>query len=44
MSRLLNLHKIVGDLAPTAPAILAHPEVAKAIEQQLGTSHGGMPD
>jgi AraC-like DNA-binding protein len=35
MSRLLSLHKAAGDLAATAPDILAHPEVGKALEQQL---------
>jgi len=35
MSRLQNLHKAAGDLAATAPDILAHPEVAKALEQEL---------
>ncbi|HEY6434247.1 MAG TPA: helix-turn-helix domain-containing protein [Acetobacteraceae bacterium] len=35
MSRLLNLHKGAGDLAATAPDILAHPEVAKALEQAM---------
>ena len=35
MDRLLRLHAAVGDLASTAPDILAHPEVAKGIEQEL---------
>jgi AraC-like DNA-binding protein len=35
MSRLLNLHSAAGHLAATAPDILAHPEVARAVEQQL---------
>jgi len=35
MSRLLALHKAADDLATTAPDILAHPEVAKAMEQEL---------
>jgi AraC-like DNA-binding protein len=35
MSRLLQLHEAAGKLAVTAPDILAHPEVAKALEQQL---------
>jgi AraC-like DNA-binding protein len=35
MSRLLNLHKAAADLAATAPEILLHPEVAKAMEQEL---------
>ena len=34
MSRLQNLHKAVADLAATAPDILMHSEVARAIEQQ----------
>jgi AraC-like DNA-binding protein len=35
MSRLLNLHKAAADLAATAPDILVHPEVAKAMEQEF---------
>jgi len=35
MSRLLNLHSAAAHLAATAPDILAHPEVARAVEQQL---------
>ena len=35
MSRLLSLHNAVGGLAATTPDILSHPEVAKAIEQEL---------
>jgi AraC-like DNA-binding protein len=35
MSRLMNLHRAASDLAATAPDILGHPEVAKAIEQEL---------
>lgn len=35
MHRLYRLHKAAGDLAATAPEIVAHPEVAKAIEQEL---------
>jgi AraC-like DNA-binding protein len=35
MSRLLNLHKAATDLAATAPDILAHPEVARVMEQEL---------
>src|SRR5690349_13482008 len=35
MGRLLRLHAAAGDLAAIAPDILAHPEVAKAIEQEL---------
>lgn len=35
MSRLLQLHEAAGHLAATAPDILAHPEVARAIEQGL---------
>jgi AraC-like DNA-binding protein len=34
-SRLLTLHTAAADLAVTAPEIVAHPEVAKAIEQAL---------
>ena len=35
MSRLLNLHEAAGHLAKTAPDILAHPEVARALEEGL---------
>jgi AraC-like DNA-binding protein len=35
MSRLMSLHKAASDLAATAPDILTHPEVAKAMEQEL---------
>jgi AraC-like DNA-binding protein len=35
LSRLLNLHEAAGHLAKTAPDILAHPEVARAMEQAL---------
>src|SRR6202012_3456012 len=35
MQRLLRLHKAAGHLAATVPDILAHPEVARAIEQEL---------
>ena len=35
MSRLLRLHKAATDLAATAPDILVHPEVARAMEQEL---------
>jgi AraC-like DNA-binding protein len=35
MDRLLRLHAAAGDLAAIAPDILEHPEVAKAIEQEL---------
>jgi hypothetical protein len=35
MSRLMNLHKAAINLATTAPDILAHPEVAKAMEEEL---------
>jgi AraC-like DNA-binding protein len=35
MSRLLHLHEIVGRLAATVPDVLAHPEVARAMEQEL---------
>jgi AraC-like DNA-binding protein len=33
--RPLNLHEAAGHLAKTAPDILAHPEVARALEQGL---------
>jgi AraC-like DNA-binding protein len=35
MSQLLTLHKAVADLAATAPKMLEHPEVARAMEQEL---------
>jgi transcriptional regulator GlxA family with amidase domain len=35
MDRMMRLHAAAGDLAATAPDILEHPEVAKAIEQEL---------
>jgi AraC-like DNA-binding protein len=35
LSRLLSLHKAATDLAESVPDILAHPEVSKAIEQEL---------
>jgi AraC-like DNA-binding protein len=35
MSRLVQLHEAAAHLAATAPDVLAHPEVAKAIEQEL---------
>jgi AraC-like DNA-binding protein len=35
MSRLLNLHKGVGQLAHDAPEVLTIPEVARALEEQL---------
>ena len=35
ISRLLRLHKAAADLAATAPEILTHPEVARAVEQEL---------
>jgi AraC-like DNA-binding protein len=35
MSRLLHLHKAVTDLAESVPDVLAHPEVSKAMEQEL---------
>ncbi|HEY7580348.1 MAG TPA: helix-turn-helix domain-containing protein [Acetobacteraceae bacterium] len=35
MERLLRLHSAAGQLAATAPEILTHPEVARAIEQEL---------
>jgi AraC-like DNA-binding protein len=34
-ARLWNLHEAAGHLAKTAPDILAHPEVARALEQAL---------
>jgi AraC-like DNA-binding protein len=34
-SRLLKLHKAAADLAATAPDVLLHPEVARAMEQDL---------
>lgn len=33
--RLLRLHKAAAELATTAPEILTHPEVARAVEQEL---------
>jgi AraC-like DNA-binding protein len=35
LSRVLSVHKAATDLAATAPDILAHPEVAKAITHEL---------
>jgi AraC-like DNA-binding protein len=35
MTRLLRLHEAAGHLAETAPDILAHPEVARVIKQEL---------
>ena len=35
MVRLLNLHMAAGRLAATVPDILAHPEVCRAMEQEL---------
>jgi AraC-like DNA-binding protein len=35
MSRLVKLQKAAADLAAAAPNVLAHPEVANAIEQEL---------
>jgi AraC-like DNA-binding protein len=35
MSRLSSLHEVAGHLAKTAPDILAHPEVARALEEAL---------
>lgn len=35
MSRLLRLHGAAAQLARTTPDIIAHPEVAKAMEQEL---------
>jgi AraC-like DNA-binding protein len=34
-ARLSSLHEAAGHLAKTAPDILAHPEVARALEQRL---------
>jgi hypothetical protein len=35
MSRLLSLHKIVGQLAHDIPDVLERPEVRRALEEQL---------
>ena len=35
IGRLLNLHRLANQLAATAPGVLTHPEIAKAIEQEL---------
>ena len=35
MSRLLKLHEMVGQIAKTTPDILALPEVARSLEQEL---------
>jgi len=35
MSRLLNLHEMIGQLAKTTPDLLALPEVARALEHEL---------
>jgi AraC-like DNA-binding protein len=35
MSRLLNLHQVAGQLAESAPHILAQPEAARALKQAL---------
>lgn len=35
MSRLLNLHRAVTDLVATVPDIILHPQVGKAIEQEI---------
>ena len=35
VGRLLQLHKAATDLAESVPDVLAHPEVSKAIEQEL---------
>ena len=35
VTQLLGLHKTAGRLAATVPDLLAHPEVAKALEQEL---------
>jgi AraC-like DNA-binding protein len=35
MAQLMSLHKVVGDLAASAPDVVMHPEVARAIEEAL---------
>ncbi len=35
MSRLLHWHRAAGHLAATAPEILAHPEIARTMEDEL---------
>ncbi|HET7882248.1 MAG TPA: helix-turn-helix domain-containing protein [Acetobacteraceae bacterium] len=35
MARLQSLHKAAGDLAAAAPDVIEHPQVARAIEQEL---------
>jgi hypothetical protein len=35
LARLSSLHEAAGHLAKTAPDVLAHPEVARALEQGL---------
>jgi AraC-like DNA-binding protein len=35
MTRLMRLHEAAGHLAAKVPDVLAHPEVARAIEQEL---------
>jgi len=35
MGRLLNLHRLASQLAATAPGVLTHSEIARAIEQEL---------
>ena len=35
MSRLLNLHKVVGEFAETGTDLLAQPELARALEQAI---------
>lgn len=35
LARLQRLHEAAGHLAAVAPSVLAHPEVARAIEQEL---------
>jgi AraC-like DNA-binding protein len=35
MSRLLSLHKVVGQLAHDAPEVLEQPEILRALEEQL---------
>jgi AraC-like DNA-binding protein len=38
MARMLRLHESAGNLAIAAPELLARPEVARAIEQELATA------
>jgi hypothetical protein len=35
MSRLLKFHEMIGQIAKTTPDVLALPEVARALEQEL---------